>query len=346
MRHQNQTATHGYHDIITPMCIAFRLSGSRWTAGLLTVALTGCVTLPIPVGAGAPQALPKELVTYYEYPRQTLQPTIESAKEKSGYRIQYIHLEIPGNLSSRPIRVDWYQPHRPGRLPVVLMSPILAGNDLYIREFARFYAARGLHAVIVYRPKEVFSADRDLKDVETHFHDSVINLRQILDWLEAQDSVDPKRIGSFAISLGAILTTILAAVEPRIRCSVMGLPAGHIPEIIMASRDKAIRKRRKVYLERHGWSNEEALRQLQAVMVSEPMRVAPAIDPTRTLVIVGLFDRVLGLHRSLDLWQAMGRPKLIVLPTGHYSAYVATPYLKLVTYSFLRRHLGTRAGYT
>ena len=69
------------------------------------------------------------------------------------------------------------------------------------------------------------------------------------------------------------------------------------------------------------------------------MRFAGAVDPGRVLIIAGLFDRVLGLGRSLDLWRAMGRPQLILLPTGHYSAYFATPYLKMATYSFLRRHL-------
>ena len=109
---------------------------------------------------------------------------------------------------------------------MVLLSPILAGNDLYVKEFAGFFAARGLHAVLVYRQKEVFSPDRDLKDIESHLKESIIQLRQTIDWLEIQESVDVERIGSFAISLGAILTSILAAVEPRIKCSVLGLPAG------------------------------------------------------------------------------------------------------------------------
>lgn len=225
------------------------------------------------------------------------------------------------------------------RAPVVLMSPILAGDDLYVREFAEFYAERGLNAVLVYRPKEVFSADRDLGDIETHFRESIIQLRQTIDWLEGEEEADAKRIGTFAISLGSILTTVLAAVEPRISVSVLGLPAGHIPEIIMASQDKAIRKRRKAYLERNGWTNEQALDKLRQVIVSEPMTFAPAIDPSRTLLIAGLFDRVLGIGRSLDLWRAMGRPRLIVLPTGHYTAVLATPYLKLATYSFLKRGL-------
>lgn len=313
----------------------------RWPGYLLIVALAGCATVPRSGGGEAAQALPPELAGYYEYRRQPLQAAVDSAEQKSGYQIQRIRLAPSNDPAFRPIRMDLYQSDRPGRLPAILMSPILAGNDLYVREFAGFYAARGMHAAIIYRPKEIFSPDRNLADIETHFRESIVQLRQALDWLETLDSVDSRRIGSFAISLGAILTVPLAAVEPRIKAHVFGLPAGHLAEVIMTSKDKTLRKRRKAYLERHGWSREEAGRQLKNVIRSEPMRFAPLIDPGKALVIVGLFDRVVGIGRSLDLWGAMGRPPLVALPTGHYTAYAATPYLKIVTYSFFRRQLRT-----
>ncbi len=305
----------------------------RIAAALLAVllALEGCAA-PTPLAPAAPEsAAPTDWAAYYGYQRVPLEGKLTSREERSGYFFERWELGT--------IRMDWYRTRRPGRRPLVILSPILAGNDLYVREFAAFYATRGMQAVIVYRQKEVFSADRPLKDVEEHFRKTVIELRQALDWLETQEGVDPERIGSFAISLGAILTVILAAVEPRVRCSVFGLPAGHIAEVIMTSRDKAIRKRRRAYLEKHGWDEARGLAELKAVIISEPMRLAPKVDPKRVLMIVGLFDRVLGLGRSLDLWQAMGRPRLILLPTGHYTAYLATPYLKMATYSFLERHL-------
>ena len=320
---------------------------------ILLLITPGCVTVPAPIGRPPRPSLPESLARHYDYRRQTLQARQESVEPGSGYTLERITLFPPDGTPQSPIRLDWYKPegngaasssrsHRvskPGRHPAVLLSPILAGNDLYVREFARFYAARGLHAVLVYRQKEVFSAGRPLSDIEKHLQESIIEIRRVIDWLETQPEVDSRRIGSFAISMGAILTSILATVEPRVRCSVLGLPAGRIPEILMSSQDKGIRKRRENYLRENNRKPEEALEELRSVIVSEPLRFAPAADPRRVLLIAGLFDRVLGLGRSLELWRAMGRPSLILLPTGHYSAYFATPYLKIVTYSFLRRHL-------
>ncbi len=303
----------------------------------LALTLTGCVSLPVPPRRRAPAPLPAELAHYYDYTPAPLAATFERTEPRSGYTLHRLRLSGPEGIT--PIRVDWYRPGRAGRHPAILMSPILAGNDLYVREFARFYAARGLHAFLVYRQKEPFSADRPLTDVEEHLRKTLIELRRALDWVERQESVDGERIGCFAISLGAILTALLTAVDPRVRCSVLGLPAGNVAEILIHSKDKAIRKRRRAWLERHGWTAEKALEELRRVVRSEPMAFAAGVDPARVLVIAGLFDRVLGLHRSLALWRAMGRPALVVLPTGHYTAYFTTPYLKALTYSFLRRKL-------
>ena len=283
--------------------------------------------------------LPSEESDRYSYTWQILVAAVDSTRRKSGYSLDCLHLAPAGSSGFKPIRVDWYRPTRAGQQPVVLLSPILAGNDLYVREFARFYAARGIHALIVYRPKEIFSTERGLGDIETHFQESIIQFRQTIDWLETEKSVDATRIGTFGISLGAILTTILTAVEPRIKCSILGLPAGNLAQIIMTSKDKTIRKRRRAYLEHAGWNNEKGLEELKKVIFSDPIRFTRFIDPEKIVVIAAIFDRVLGFHRSMDLWKRLGRPRLILLPTGHYSAYLATPYLKMATYSFFRQKL-------
>jgi len=304
--------------------------------------LCGCSHLPIPMARRTPAPLPEKLAHYYDTAPLALKMSVQSTEPADDFEIQRLTLTAPLKPSFRPIRIDWYKPHEAGAHPAILMSPILADTDLYIREFARFFAGRRLHAVLVYRPKEIFTGDRALEDIEKHFHESIVQLRHALDWLEIQPSVDPERIGSFSISMGAILTLVLTAIEPRIQASVLALPAGHIPEIIMSSKDKTIRKRRVNYLKENNLTPEEALQKLKAVIVSEPMTFAPAIDPDRVFMVTGLFDRVLGLRNSLRLWWAMGRPRLLLLPTGHYTAVLATADLKVISYSFLKRKLKSR----
>jgi len=312
-----------------------------WLAGPVAILLAGCVGLPIPnlPPSRSTHSLDPNLIHRYTQPRRPWQAVIHTKSQQDGFAKIALHLVDPTDSAYLPIQIDWYRPDRPGRHPAILISPILAGDDLYIDEFARFFAARRLHAVIVYRKKESFTAQRPLADIEEHLRDSVIRMRETLDWLESQPEVDPHRIGAFAISMGAILTVMLAAVDPRIQACVLGLPAGHLAELLVTSQDKAIRKRRIQYLKEHRLTEEALLAQLKETLVSDPIHFASALDPQRVLCIVGLFDRVVGFSRSIDLWKAMGRPALIVLPTGHYSAALATGWLKLVTYSFLIRKL-------
>jgi len=43
--------------------------------------------------------------------------------------------------------------------------------------------------------------------------------------------------------------------------------------------------------------------------------------------------------KGWELRKRMGRPETIILPTGHYSAVVCIPYLKLQSLEFLQRRL-------
>ena len=311
---------------------------------LVLALLAGCITLPFPSRKSPPVPLPDYLARNYDYTPVSLESQLQSQKSFDGFTRTRMVLTAPQDPSISSTTIDWYKPESDGeasssRRPLILISPILAGNDLYIKDFARHFAVRGLHAVIVYRKKETFSEDRGLADIETHLRETVIRLRQVLDWLQAQPGVDSKRIGTFAISLGAMVTVVLAAVDDRIQASVFGLPAGHIPEILMTSKDKTIRKRRRNYMKENHLTEEQLLLQLKEVIVSDPVDFVSSVDPDRTLMIAGVFDRVIGFGRSMELWRKMGRPRLILLPTGHYTAALATPWLKIITYSFLKRRL-------
>jgi len=82
-------------------------------------------------------------------------------------------------------------------------------------------------------------------------------------------------------------------------------------------------------LQGYGLTPAGAEATLTELLRSEPLRVAGAIDPRRSLAVIALWDRVIGWRNSLDIWRALGRPQTIWLPTGHYTSLFALPYIKL-----------------
>ncbi len=265
---------------------------------------------------------------------------VEPLRRGSGRRWTAQRVTLQPDDGSPPIQLEWYAPRpphssTPGATPprsaAVLIFPILWGNDLGVGDFARAFAREGIHGIIVYRPKDTFSMDRPLSQLEDHLHASVIQVRRAIDWLEIQPSVDPARLGSLGISMGATLNVVVAGVEPRLTRAVFCLPASHLAQVIMTTRDRSIAKKRDEYLRRYDLSPREAEVTLERTLISEPLRVAHAIDPRRSLVIIAIADRVIGWRNSLAIWRALGKPPTVWLPTGHYTSLLVLPYVELKT---------------
>ena len=59
----------------------------------------------------------------------------------------------------------------------------------------------------------------------------------------------------------------------------------------------------------------------------------------RPLLVSARFDRVVRWNRSQALWNAIGHPRRVVLPCGHYSAALFVPLIKLLSRRWFDRHL-------
>ncbi len=337
---------------------------------LLVFVFTGC-TVYQPLHKKEKPSPEEFYRAYYDYPAPDLNGKVVGEKVTRKYTVRTIEfpLTLPKELEVKnleefrhknqelfktdqktandvalryTIRVDYYVPKniKSGeKRPAVLISPILGGN-MVVNHFAGYYAKHGMVAAIVYRKRLQWEeGNDDIRQFEDYMRASVMRLRQTLDWLEQQPEVDPSRIGSFGVSYGAILHTVLAAVEPRIRYHVLAMPAGPLSEIITYCPDKGITKLVKYAREHYGWSDEKIEKDLEAVIKTDPILLAPYVPRQKVEVYAAAFDRVVGAGRTFHLWKAMGKPKLKVMPFGHYGGVVVFPLLQIQSYLALKSHL-------
>ncbi len=331
---------------------------------------SGCTAWQ-PFSQKEPASKPSFYEHYYDYPAPDLNAKIIREQVTKHYLLRTVEfpLNLPSGLEVKnlpefrrrneelfktdqktandaalryTVRIDYYLPRnlKPGeKRPAVLISPILGGN-MVVDHFARYYAGRGFAAAIVYR-KRLFweEGNDDIRQFEDYMRVSVIRLREALDWLEVQPEVDASRIGSFGVSYGAILHTILAAVEPRIRYHVLAMPAGPISEVIAHCPDKAVTKLMTYAREHYGWSAEKVEKDLSGVIKTDPLLLAPQVPREKVEVYAALFDRVVGAGRSFRVWRALGKPKLRVMPFGHYGGISVFPLLQTQSYLALKKHL-------
>lgn len=312
---------------------------ARWgpLMGLVVLLCASCAS----VGPDRQYAGPREPTNtmrwYYSYPKRPIQARVELRKEKKDYDI--LRIEFPSVLTvfgDEDIRVDYYMSKRPGPNPTVLMLPISGGVDISVESFAWCFAPRGINCAIVHNRRVRVENTQSAEEVEAFFRQTVLDNRQVIDYLVTRPEVDPNRIGCLGLSLGGIKAALVAAVDDRIRCAVLGLAGGSMADITLHSTERRL----KNYIDEiraMGVSDEIIHTELYENIRTDPLRLAPHIDARTTLMFIAGFDRVVPTWAGNQLRDAIGGPKTIYLLAGHYSAFLYLPYAHWESLRFVRR---------
>ena len=303
---------------------------------------SGCASTPSRPNARLPQALPTELAAYYEYPEHARQSTQRLVKERQNFRefLVQFPFSTPGFEPTEPVvEFEWMESKKPGRRAAILVNPILGGDYPLERAICRAFAEQGFHVALIHRKTLKISPEHDLSHLELLLRQGILRIRQVVDWMTAQPQVDPQRIGSFGISMGGMASVIAAAVEPRLRVHVIALAGGSLPEILITSKDRLLTKPRRRYLAAHHMELEVLRRLLQEHVKTDPLLMAPYVDPQRLFMFIALSDRTIGRANALRLWRALDHPRAVFLPTGHYTTYLLLPYLKYESLRFFADRL-------
>jgi hypothetical protein len=241
--------------------------------------------------------------------------------------------------AARRVAIEVYRPLTAAPSPVVLLLPSAGGSYWIERSFARYFADRGYAAVLLRREK-VEPGEQVMEAVDDLLRQSVIDGSRVLDWVATRPDLDAQRVGLFGISMGGIKGALLAPIEPRIGAAVLGLAGGDLPAILTQTTEPGIAAERAAWLARSGLDLAGAERELRRVLEHDPLDYAVHADPRRYLFILARFDRAVPVANGWQLWGALGKPETIVLPTGHYTAVLAIPWLKPAILEFFVSTLG------
>ncbi len=309
-------------------------------AGMLGVAILLCGSC-VPGGSNKDYAGPEErscaLLAYYSYPQRAMEPVIQVKKQKKGYDILRITFaSIINVFGNENIRVDYYVGKGPGRRPTVLMLPISGGVDISVTSFADYFTPRGINCAIVYNREVEIEDTNSAEQVEAYFRQTVLDNRQVLDYLVTRPDVDPNRLGCMGLSLGGIKASLLAGVDKRVKCAVLGLAGGSMADIAMNSKEKRLEDYVK-YLQKIGAPAEMIHSELQEKVRTDPLQLGPYVDARDTLMFVAAFDQVVPTWTGNQLRQTIGGPKTVYLLAGHYTSFLFLPYAHRESLSFVKK---------
>ena len=316
------------------------MSGRTVGVTISLLLLTGaCAPVGMSRSYDGPREMPCAVRAYYSYPRQPIQAEVEVRKHKERYDI--LRVEFPSALNvfgNEQIQVDLYVQRRSGRHPTVLMLPISGGVDFSVESFAWLFARNGINCAIVHNREVEVEGTQSAEEVEAYFRQTVLDNRQVLDYLETRPEVDPNRIGCLGLSLGGIKASLIAAIDDRIRCAVLGLAGGSMADIALHSKEEGLADY-IVELEAKGVSAETIYMELHEKIRTDPLRLAPYIDARETLLFIALFDQVVPTWAGEQLGHAIGDPKTVYLVAGHYTSFLYLPYAQWESLVFCKRKL-------
>jgi cephalosporin-C deacetylase-like acetyl esterase len=157
----------------------------------------------------------------------------------------------------------------------------------------------------------------------------VIDARRVLEWTLARQEIDAERVALVGFSHGALVGSLVAAVEPRVRASALVLAGGDLAAIIRDSHQSSLRRLRQSVMADQDLTPAEFYDAASATLEDvDPLTYAPLVSPRTVLMINARFDRVIPRSRTLALWNALGRPELVWLPAGHYTAGLFSSYAR------------------
>ncbi len=278
---------------------------------------------PSPQESSVPERFRLKAETFW----YELEPTLATPR----YTVSLLRFPSPvttPDVENNTVHAEFFDPTGfPGRRPAVVVLHILGSDFPLSRYMAARLADQGVAALFLKLPyygerrpkvgsgpvpRKFLTAD--IERTMTSMQQGVCDVRRALTWLAQRPGIDPARLGVTGISLGGIISSIVAAVDPSVRSGVFLLAGGDVSRILWGMPETA--------KFRDAWQAAgRTLADLKALTDPfDPLTYAHGLAGKRLLMIAGKIDEVVPPASTQALWIAAGRPPIEWYDCGHYSA--------------------------
>jgi len=267
--------------------------------------------------------------------RFRLEPSVfayesEPLRDERSYSVAAVRFPSPlvsPDPVNNTVHAEYFRPvdrgPRAGGRPAVVVLHILGADFALSRYLAARLADRGVAALFVKLPyygerRPPGEGNRFLSsDIDRSIgamRQGICDVRRAAAWLAGRPEVDPTKLGVTGISLGGIVSSVAAAVDPALNRGVFLLAGGDLSRILWEMPEGAKYRQR--------WVESGRTRaDLKALTDPfDPLTHAHRLVGKRLLMIAGEVDEVVPPASTRALWAAAGRPPILWYECGHYSA--------------------------
>lgn len=215
--------------------------------------------------------------------------------------------------------------------PAVLVLPVMAAPNVWIEtRFVERFARDGMAVMWLEMPTQfrrrpdpsqpsgqVFLG-RTTASLARNYRQSVLDARRALDVLSARPEADPGRVAVFGISLGALVGSMVYALDARPVFGLFLLGGADFPSLLL---DSAMTG---PFARKMGLSVEDVRRAWPGM---DPGERAAANRDKPALLVNASWDAVIPKANALKLREAFPAARQLWVPGGHYSAIIHLVWL-------------------
>jgi hypothetical protein len=303
-------------------------------------------------------------VSIFVYPEQAPQVKLEAVGEDSNkhyrlHRLEFSSYGINGQKDNL-ISADFQMSKLPGKNPLLIVLPLYGSYTYPSDEISAGVASHsdgGLHVLNVLGEQFMWDWDalgqasdpvqfRELMSQQAErIRVNVVDVSRIIDWAQTRPEIDTDRIAIIGFSHGALVASIAAVAEPRLKTGIFVMAGANPHELIASCKLERTDTIRNMVQQHFGWDLERYREELEPIFAPYNVaRYAGRVEPENVLIIDSYYDTCMPRSSRDALWEAMGRPERISYEYDHKVSFLSmTPLgfynMRHIIYDFLDKQL-------
>ncbi len=270
--------------------------------------------------------------------------SLETIKVKKEYSIFDVKLESIHPLIKKKFITNffWYRPHGIKKRALLTILPPVLDVTPFDKIWAHQFATHHNFQVFILKYNEKINDEkRPLSDFNMGVASALTSARLMIDFAETKKQIDTKKIATYGMSLGGVLSSLFLSIEPRVDAGVLIVAGGNLGEILAKSDQSTVERYR---MARMRAENIETVEELEAKMkdliLFDPLIFAPTRNPEDVYMVIAEDDLSLPTKNQIELWESFGRPKHLNFPGKHFPVIFKNLFQHKFIYKFLENRLG------
>lgn len=269
--------------------------------------------------------------------------SITKTKSKKKYSILEVKLESIHPLTKKTLKTDflWYRPNGAGKRSLLtILPPVLDVTPFDLIWAAQFAGRHNFNVFVLKYNEKLSDENRPIADVNISLAAVMTSARLMVDFAETKKEINTKKIATYGMSLGGILSSIFISIEPRVDAAVLIVAGGNLAEIMAKSDQGIVAKFRKSRMKAENLDSVEELEnKMKESFLFDPLIFAPRRSPEDIYMVIAEDDISVPTKNQLELWEAFGRPQELSIPGKHFPVILKNLFQHKFIFEFLKARL-------